>query len=112
MTELARAYIIVRSNTIIGDSRTFLKGPAVNMSLIALCKAADRHHGLDVQMITYLPVETYTDRDTVYEVYRFHCVRTEGIPVQAVGYSPEATAMVRSKGTFIGYVRCIQALWD
>ena len=109
MTELARetAYIIIRSNTVIGDSRQFLKGSAVNLSLIALCKAADRHHGLDVQMITYLNVETYADRDTVYEVYY-----TDGIPVQAVGYSPEATAMVRSQGTFIGYVRCIQALWD
>ena len=107
MTELARAYIIIRSNTIIGDSRTFLKAKTKVLSLIALCKAADRHHGLDVQMITYLPVETYTDRDTVYEVYR-----TEGIPVQAVGYSPTGVALVRSQGTFMGYVRCIQALWD
>ena len=107
MTELARAYIIIRSNTIIGDSRKFLKGDAVDLSLVDLCRAADLHHGLDVKMITYLPVEVYTDRDTVYEVYR-----TEAIPVQDVGYSPTGVALVRSQGTFMGHVRCIQALWD
>lgn len=101
------AYIIIRSNTIIGDSRTFLKGDAVDPSLVDLCRAADLHEGRNVEMTTYLPVEVYADRDTVYEVYR-----TEGIPVLDSGYGPEATAMVRSQGTFMGHVRCIQALFD
>ena len=95
------------SNTIIGDSRRFLKGDRAGLSLVDLCRAADLHGGKNVKMITYLTVQTYADRDTVYEVYR-----TEGLPVQAVGYSPEGVALVRSKGTFLGHVRCIQALWD
>ena len=105
--ESEAVYIIIRSNTIIGDSRTILKGSAVNLSLVELCRAADLHEGKNVEMTTYLPVETYADRDTVYEVYR-----TEGIPVLDSGYSPDGVAMGRSQGTFMGHVQCIQALWD
>ena len=115
MTELARetAYIIVRGDYIIGDSRTFTTRDASGMPPAALCKAADLRRGKDISMITYQPVDTFAKRDEVYEVYL-----TEGLPVQHQGYYPveaatvRANALVRANGKLMGYVRILQPCLD
>jgi hypothetical protein len=105
--ELARetTYIVTWRGWIIGDSRNFIEGKPTDMSLVDMCKAADHHHGDNVEMTTYTPVDA--DGDKVYAVYQ-----TTGIPVQYWGPDPEAVDLVKANGTLLGYVRRIQAMWD
>lgn len=98
-------YIIVMGNLIIGDSRLFIGKNPEGISVVALCRQADRFDGHRVDMITYTPVHTHGDE--VYAVYQ-----TRSIPIMTKRLDQAAVDLAKANGTLVGYVQRVMALSD